>query len=223
MAVNVSLKRVQINKANTTMVVATAIAAFLLTFSLIAGRALLNKRSYQAKVISAKEKAVNQLRDNITATNSLVNSYKAFVSTSSNVLGGNPAGTGDKDGDNAKIVLDALPSQYDFPALASSLEKLMTDNGFKINAIGGTDDEVAQQGKQSSATPETVEMPFEFSATTDINGSKNLFALMQRSIRPLKVKTVDISGSNSNLTVDITGISYYQPEKSLDIEMKVVK
>ncbi len=220
---NTSLKRVQISKANTTMVIATAIAAFALTFTVIAGRALLNKRAYQAKVINAKEKAVDQLEANIKATNSLATSYKAFVSTSSNVIGGNPAGTGDRDGDNAKIVLDALPSQYDFPALASSLEKIALDNGYKINSITGTDDEVIQKENKESINPTPLAMPFQMSVQTNLTGAKNLLSLLERSIRPIKVQTVNLSGSNGELDVVITAETYYQPQKSLNIETKVVQ
>lgn len=205
------------------MVAATAIAAFLVAFSLVAGRSLLNKRAYQARVINAKEKAVTQLQANITATNTLVTSYKAFVSTPSNVIGGNPTGSGDKDGDNAKIVLDALPSQYDFPALTSSLEKMLSQNNYKINSITGTDDEVNQQKSDSSTNPKPIEIPFTVSVTSNVNGVKDLFGLLERSIRPIKVQTAEISGSNSQLTVNITAVTYYQPARSLNIQTEVVK
>src|SRR6185436_19057656 len=95
-------------------------------FSLMASRGLLGQRSYQARVINEKGKAVKQLQSNVAATKSLVDSYSNFTSLSSNVLGGNPRGTGDKDGDNGKIVLDSLPSKYDFPALTTSLEKILS-------------------------------------------------------------------------------------------------
>lgn len=220
---NVSLKRVQIGKANTTMVIATAVAAFVVTFSIIAGRALLNKRSYQARVIGAKEKAVDQLQENIEATNTLVNSYKVFVSTPTNVIGGNPTGTGDKDGDNAKIVLDALPSQYDFPALASSLEKILKGNGYRIDSITGVDDEVAQQDTPETNNPEPVAIPFELAVTTNLAGSKNLLTLLERSIRPIKVQTMSITGSNADMQVSITAETYYQPQKSLTIQTEVIR
>ncbi|MEO5627579.1 MAG: hypothetical protein ABIQ89_01685 [Candidatus Saccharimonadales bacterium] len=220
---NISLKRVQISKANTTMVIATAGAAFIVTFSIIAGKALVSKQAYQSRIIGGKEKAVNQLQANIKATNTLVTSYKAFVGTSSNVIGGNPAGTGDKDGDNAKIILDALPSQYDFPALASSLEKIMQGNGFKINTISGADDEIAQQTIDDTKSPAPVPMPFDLSITTNLGGTKDLLSLLERSIRPIKVQTVNISGNNSELTVNISAETYYQPQKTLTIRTEVVK
>ena len=119
-----SAKHLQINKANSNMVIIIAVAAFVVVFSLVASRALLEKSSYQRRVIAAKQKASNQLKANVEASKSLQASYKTFVSNPNNIIGGNPSGSGDNDGDNAKITLDALPSQYDFPALTSSLEKI---------------------------------------------------------------------------------------------------
>ncbi len=223
MAVNASLKRIQITKANTTMVMAIAAAAFVFTFTVVSGKALLNKRAYQSRVIAGKETAVKQLNANITASNSLAASYKVFVGTNENVIGGNPKGTGDRDGDNAKITLDALPSQYDFPALTSSLEKVLTSNGYKITSIQGTDDEIAQQKTEESASPTAVAIPFQLSVTTNIAGTKNLLNLMERSIRPINVQKVDLTGNNAKLDVAITAETYYLPQKGLNIETKVVK
>ena len=88
-------------------------------------------------------------------------SYTAFTGTPDNVIGGNPNGAGDKDGNNSKIVLDALPSKYDFP-IYYQYKKLLSIKGFTPKSISGTDDEVAQsQSKESKP----VEIPFQL--TTD--------------------------------------------------------
>lgn len=222
MASHTSNKRIQINKATTMMIIGVAIAAFLVTMSLVSSKALLNKRAYQSRVIKDKEVAAKQLKENIKAVDSLVVSYKAFTSTSDNIIGGNPSGTGERDGDNARIVLDALPSKYDFPALASSLEKILTSKNYKIENINGTDDEVGQSDKASS-TPEVVEMPFDVGVVTSNDGARELMTLFELSIRPIKIQTLELSGSNSDLTVSATATTYYQPEKTLNIETKVVK
>src|SRR3982751_3574674 len=95
-------KRALITKANSRMVAATASAAFVLIFCLVASKALWSQASYQNRIISAKKDAVKQLKADLNARDTLVDSYKTFVGTSQNVLGGNPTGTGDKDGNNAK-------------------------------------------------------------------------------------------------------------------------
>lgn len=218
----VSTKRLQISKANTQMVIVTGVAAFVVAFSFVACRALLAKRSYQAKIIGAKEQAVDQLQANIVAANELVASYKTFVETSSNVLGGNPNGSGKLDGDNAKIILDALPSQYDYPGLASSLEKVIQENNIKIDSITGTDDEIAQQS-QTIEKPQPVEVPFVVSVSTNLAGANNLLSVFQRSIRPIKVQKVEATGSNQELKMTVTALTYYQPQAGVTITKEVIK
>jgi len=217
-----SQKRTQIDKANTTMVVTVAVAAFVFVFSLIAAHALWVRMSYQNKVISEKETARNQLVANLDTVDDLVTAYKAFAETPENVLGGNPSGKGDKDGDNAKIVLDALPSKYDFPGLVTSLEKIIQDNGSSINSISGTDDEVAQ-GAAANGPNQPIEIPFELSAGGNYDSTQDLLTLLQRSIRPIKAQTVQLAGTNSELELTLTAITYYQPEKTLNIPKKVVE
>jgi hypothetical protein len=153
-----STKRLQISKANARMVLVVAIAAFVSTFSLVALQALASQRSYQSRVIAEKEVAVAQLVANQEAVDSLKESYRQFVDRDDNVIGGNPTGQGDRDGDNAKIILDALPSTYDFPAVTSSVEKMLAERNYNIDSITGIDDEVAQQDVDS-VNPEPIEIP----------------------------------------------------------------
>jgi Tfp pilus assembly protein PilO len=220
---HISTKRILIDKSQTTMVVATGIAAFVLVFSLIASKSLVGQMTYQNRVISAKKAAVSQLKDNISATTTLVNSYKAFVNTNQNVLGGNPAGTGAQDGDNAKIVLDALPSKYDFPALTTSLEKLITSQNLQIQSITGTDDEVAQSANATSATPKAVPMPFQIAVTGSYQGIQNLIKEFNSSIRPFQIKTIQLAGNQDHMTLTLTAQTFYQPEKDFNVTKKVIE
>jgi hypothetical protein len=175
-------------------------------------------------VISNKKKALSTLKSDLSAVNSLKDSYKSFINTPRNVLGGNPTGTGDQDGDNAKIVLDALPSKYDFPALATSLEKLINSQGLQIQAIGGTDDELAQASNQESATPQPIPEPFQIRVTGSYDATRNLLTVFERSIRPIQIQKIEISGDKGgSVTTTIDAQTFYQPEKSLKIRTEVVK
>jgi len=217
-------KRMAINKSNAQMVIVVAVAAFVTVFCLFAAKALWSQNSYQARVTTAKEKAHKQLQENITAYSQLTKSYQAFVSTPNNVIGGLTAGTGPNDGNNGKIVLDALPPSYDFPALTSTLEKILTDRGFKVGSITGTDDQLNQQQNTSSNKPTPVPMPFTFSVSNVSYASVGqLVTALQQSIRPIQIDTMDLSGGASNMTLNITAHTYYQPSKSLKINKQVIK
>ncbi|MEK7153010.1 MAG: hypothetical protein AAB834_03620 [Patescibacteria group bacterium] len=216
-------KRALIGKANSTIVIATAIAAFVVVFCAVASKALISQASYQNRVISAKKKALSTLQSDLNARDSLVSSYKTFVDTPQNVLGGNPEGTGGQDGDNAKIVLDSLPAQYDFPALATSLDILIQSQGLTILGISGTDDEVSQTANQLSADPQPIAMPFQIQVGGSYESISGLVNVFERSIRPFQILKVEISGNEGSMTAIIDAQTYYQPEKSLNIKTEVVK
>lgn len=215
-------KRELIDKTNSRMVGVIAVAAFLVVFSLISSRALWSQRGYQSQVIEEKEKAVSQLKKNKIAVDELKVSYSAFVGTQDNIIGGSTDAIGDRDGDNAKIVLDALPSKYDYPALVTSLEKLLTTNNFSLKSITGDDQEIDEQNSESK---EPVKMPFTMSS--EVNGYQQVDAFLKvlnASIRPIDYNELSISGSSeSTLEIEVDGFSYFQPSKGLTITKKVIK
>ena len=213
----------QVDKAQATMVVTVAVATFVAIFSLVSAKVLLKQRSYQARVISQQAAAETQLEKDIQSSKDLITSYKAFVGTSDNVLHGNPTGSGPQDGDNAKIILDALPSKYDFPALATSIEKILTARNLDINGITGTDDEVVQSGNNGSGDPQPVDMPFEFEVTGSYASMQQLIGDLQNSIRPFDIQKLEFQGSNDKMKLTLNAQTYYQPEKDLSIKEQTVQ
>ena len=216
-------KRLMIDKANATMMIVVGVTSFVVVFSLVASRALLSQSGYQSRVLKKRNEALNILKENNNNITSLVDSYKSFASETQNVLDGNPEGDGESDGDNPKIVLDALPSKYDFPGLISSIEKLLNDKGYKLEKIGGIDDEVTQH-EGTSVTPQPIDMPFPVSVKTNVTGMQNVLQLMELSIRPIYVQKLKVTAEQGGaLLVDISAKSFYQPEKTLKIRTEVVK
>jgi hypothetical protein len=220
----ISTKRVAISKANAQMVGIVAGAAFITIFCLVASKAVFSQERYQARVISAKEKANDQLEANLKNFSSLQKSYAIFNSAPTNIIGGSATGTGDNDGTNSKIILDALPSSYDFPALTSSLEKILADNNLKVSSITGTDDQVNQQNNLINPNPQAVSMSFSFTVN-DANYSSvsQLITKLQESIRPVVIDTLDLSGAANNMTATVNAHTYFQPVKGVSITKKVIK
>jgi hypothetical protein len=219
-----SMKRVAISKANAQMVAVVSVAAFVTIFCLFAAKAILSQTQYQARVITAKTKAHKQLQENIDTYGQLASSYKKFDSASTNIIGGSKNGPGPNDGSNSKIVLDALPSSYDFPALTSSIEKILSDSGMKVTSITGTDDELNQQRNAASPTPQPVSMPFAFTVSgANYNAVGQLITRLQQSIRPIQIDSIDLSGGINNMTLTVNAHTYYQPAKTVSITKQVVK
>jgi Tfp pilus assembly protein PilO len=224
MAQAVLTKRIAINKANAQMVGSVGVAAFVTVFCLVAVHALWGQNAYLSRVNSAKDKANKQLQANVTAASNLASSYKTFVGSNTNAIGGSATGTDQNDGDNAKIVLDALPSSYDFPALTASIEQILTSNNLKVATITGTDDEVAQAATTGSGDPQPVPMPFSFDVTdASYSQIQNLIQQLQSSIRPIQIDTITLSGSANNMKLTLNAHTYYQPGKTLNITKESVK
>lgn len=217
-------KRALIDKANTVTVVAAGVAAFLVVFSLVSAKSFVSQIGYQNKVIGAKKDTKKVLDKNLEARDSIVKSYNAFVGTDQNIIGGNTAtDQSDKDGDNAKIVLDALPSKYDFPALTSSLEKLATAQGLTIVKIDGVDDEVGQATKQQSSAPKEVPMLVKVSVKGSYTQLKSYIDQLERSIRPMQVQKYLVERNDDGITQTIDVQTFYQPEKVLELKKEVLK
>lgn len=218
-----SLKRALIEKSNTTIVVVTSVAAFIVVFSLVASWSLFGQFMYQSRVIGVNRTALDRLNKDIESTKSLETSYNAFISTPSNAIGGDPKGVGPQDGTNAKIILDALPSKYDYPALVTSLENILTGQSVQIQSISGTDDAAAQAANQTSSNPSPQPMPFQVVVTGKYDSINNVVSAFEHSIRPFQIQTMELSGDQNQLTLTINAQTYWQPAKNLNIKSEVVQ
>jgi hypothetical protein len=216
MAAMKSVKHLQIDKAKSRMLIVIAVAAALSVFSLYTTKLMISKANYQRKAINEKHKVVKQLKDNISASSSLINQYKLFADQNPNVLGGSVTGSGPLDGDNGRITLDALPSKYDAPALATSIEKILLDRGVAIQSIDIIDDQ-ASNPDQPSAKPEPAPLTFSFEAGSDYKNSQLLIKDFERSIRPFDVTSLELTGTDTSLRVKAGVTTYYQAPKSLSL------
>jgi Tfp pilus assembly protein PilO len=209
-----SEKRILIDKANTSIFIAITLASAVLVFSAVSVKSMFTQSGHRSRVIKEKKLAAKTLTDNDKEVGKLIDSYKAFENAPESVIR-----TADK---NSKIVLDSLPPKYDFPALASSLEKILTEGGYGITGISGSDNELANKDLQS-AEPVPVEMPFTLSVSGDYTKVKALVADLERSIRPIYLTNITLSGSETDAKLSVTAKTYYQPGKNLEISSKVVK
>lgn len=222
--VDYSGKRVALSKTNAQVLAIVAAACFVTIFCLFATKTVLSNNSYQAKVISEKQKALDQLETNQEEFNKLKTAYAAFDGASSNVIGGVKDGSGDKDGSNSKIILDGLPSTYDFPALASSIEKIVKSVNLRVSGIQGTDDQINQQANAASPDPQVVEIPFSFTVeNANYDSVRKVVDATQKSIRPLNIDKITLSGGGSNMTMTLDVRTFYQPAKNVDYKTRTVE
>lgn len=213
-----SLKYLKIDKANSAILAATSVAAFILVFTLFALSAMWDIRDYQLRVIDQKEETRDILIDNFEVANVLDQSYQAFIAPPENIIGGSSEGEGSRDGDNARIVLDALPSRYDFPALATSVEAILSEQGLRINDISGSDEELVRADLDAD---EPIEIPFGFSIAGEYDQIQLLTDAIERSIRPFRFQQIEIRADSSDeIRLEASLVTYFQPEKRFDIERR---
>jgi hypothetical protein len=218
-----STKRLAISQANTQIVTVVAIASFVTVFCLVASHAVWGQTQYQSRVTKADNAAHQQLLQNVQAFSNLSVAYQAFDSSPSNIIGGTSNGTGANDGENAKIILDALPSSYDFPALTSSIEKILTDGNFTISGITGTDEQLTEPTQQN-ANPQPIPIPFGFSVTNaNYTSVQQLMMTLQNSIRPIQIDSLTLSGASNSMQLTVVAHTFYQPGKALGITKEEVR
>jgi hypothetical protein len=233
-----SVKHLQISKSQSSMLGVIVAATAIAVFGLFATKALIVKGAYQRRALHARRQVVDQLKDNYKAANQLFNQYQVFASQDPNVIGGkatdNGSGsssditykcsdktksgsTGSQDGNNPQIVLDALPSTYDAPALASSIEKILSGQQVAFESLAVTDDPSANSD-QAQANPQSKAIPFQFEGNTTFDGGKKLLQDFERSIRPFDLNTLEITGTDQKLRLKVGMTTYFQPSKSLDLQ-----
>jgi hypothetical protein len=248
MKVMSSIKHLQIHKANNMMFIAVGIATVISVFSLLSAKALLGESSYQHKVLKQRRQAVDQLKKNIESAKTLKQQYDAFENQNPNIIGGrggvdlaialskgqdqNGAVTvngqlitlSGQDGDNARIVLDALPSRYDFPALISSIEKIANLDHAPLQSVTGTDESIPDSQDGTNAPVQSAPQPIPFSITTqtDYSTTQTLVKDFERSIRPIDISHFSLHGNGTSMSATIESNTFFQQPIQLQIIEKEV-
>ena len=126
------------------------------------------------------------------------------------------------NGDNARIVLDALPSKYDFPALISSVSNILTDDKITSPSVTGTD-ESATIDSSATTNPQPQEIQLTVTGTGTYENVQAFVQDLERSIRPFDVVSLQLAGPQDSLIFTLTVNTYFQPAKSLNVVTQEVK
>jgi hypothetical protein len=229
----ITSKHIQIDKAQSTMLAATVAATIITVFSLISARTLLAEARFQNRVINARHAATKQLQANVEAAKTLANQYnQVFVgSSATNVIGGNNQNTEQvngqtvaaqpPNGDNGRITLDALPTTYDYPALLTSLSKLLAQDGIGSPSIGGSD-QFTTLNSSPASSPKVGNIDLTIGGTSSYQGIQSFVKDLERSIRPFDINRLTLTGSETSMTLSANVTTYFQPAKTLNLNTKEV-
>lgn len=198
-------KREQISKAGSTVFIAVAIAAVIISISVVGIRFLWQKKGYNDRVIGAKVTARKQIEDNITNLQSLTEKYPEL----------------EKSSTNPKTILNALPSTYDYPALSSSIEFLAQASDVQL--VGQVGQDNSATAEKTSNDPLPIEIPLDIEVRGSYGAVANFAGNLERSIRPIIVKNIRYTGTASALRATIQASTYYQPARSLDASRSTIQ
>ncbi len=198
-------KRQLINKSSSTIVVSMAAAAFILSFSLVTINFLWDLSQHNLRIIAKKAEASEVLKQNVENIEKL---QKSFV-----VL---------EAGDvKSSTILDALPSKYDFPALATSIESLVQRSGMTLESFSG--DDLEDSAIQEATQPTPVELEFSINVSGSYSDLQKLISNLERTIRPMKITQFELKGNDTRMTSTLQITTYYQPATSLDVETRTIE
>ena len=210
---------IKLDKSKTNSVTLLAIACFILIFGLFTIKTLFGFYAYQNLVISAQKSSLSNINGDQQVANSVESSYKSFVNQPNNIIGGLSTGTTSTSGNNAKIILDALPQTYDFPALMSSTQSLLTVPGITIDSLTGSDTSLNQ-----IASSQPIPIPISFTVEGSYSSIQNLFSVLNRSVSPIDILTVALTGQDTDLTASVTAQTYYySPASGIFSSTEVIK
>lgn len=212
-------KRQQIEVAGRTMFMWVAIAAIAVSFCLATGQYLFSKWDFNNKIIGKKNTAAQTLANNITNASKLkeevdnltANQDLASIKT-------------DPNDPNTKSVLDALPTTFDPAALATSLQQVvLSRSGASIESITVPPDVETSSDASASAKTGAQEIKFSLIATGTYDKIRSLMIDLNRTVRPMKLTTLTLNGSDNNLRASFEYVTYYQPAKSVKLGEEAVK
>lgn len=223
----VSTARLKMDKTNSRILTVVVVAVFVSVFCLVSSKALLQQAAYQRRLLGARRTTVEQLIKDKDAANTLMDQFANVFQGSSptNILGGKSvaaANTMPPDGNNASIVLDSLPTTYDFPALISSVEKILNSNSISSPQINGTDQSATADNK-SSDKPKSATISLTVAGQGSYDHIQKLIADFERSTRPFDITSLQLTGSNNFMSFQMNLYTYYQQAKTLGIGSKEVK
>lgn len=219
-------KRQQITRANRMMFLWIAGVSVVVGISIVLMIFLAQKIWFGEKVLYEKGKTAQILDDNLKAVASLKENIN-IRNTDQNLA----ATKLNSSNPPLQSVLDALPADANSTALASSLQtKLLNGvSGVVVETISvdPVSGETAQDDASAASNASGPgEINFSFSVSTGTNNYaalKQVLERLERSIRPFNVTTLTVEGQGDKVLMTVSGVSYYNPAKTVQLTEKAVK
>ncbi len=218
-----------ISKSNKETFIWVAITGAVVAASLVILQFLVREAIFNNKVLSAKSVANDTLIQNIETAETLKANVNALLSNDG--LASVKRDDANKDASNLSIILDALPVNGDATDFADSMQKVvLPPSQVTISQLSTSSLNSAELGAEQSAegleqvsVTDPLEAPFQTSVSGNYDQIKQALVDMARVIRPINPKRISILGSDSTLIVEVDGVTYYMPSRTLSIQKETLK
>jgi len=219
-------KRTQISKANKVMFIWIAGASALVSFAIVTSFFLGQKLIFNEKVLFEKNKTVNVLNINNGAVEELATNIRALDADAALSL----AKANEKD-QAIQVILDALPSYANSPALGASLQiKLLagvpglTLESLQVTPVEGVESLTTGAVEDAGATTASGnEITFRFSISGSEDTLRAALKNLERSIRTIDITSLIIESQGDIQLMTVAGRAFYEPAKNVVLYDKVVK
>ncbi len=189
---------------NNYIIVLVLISLLVVGGSVLVGNAMLGTLLRDAKVVVAKDKANKQLDKDVTAAPVLVSNYNQL-------------------GSRQKLIMDALPTDADFPGLLGYMEGMSGVAGMSLKLIGPSATVAPSTADTSGGTAKPQMYSFNMNLEGNYASLVKLLGLIEQSARPMRVTDIQVTGTASSLSAIMDVTTWYQDKATLPITTEEIK
>lgn len=218
-------KRQQIAGTRKEVLMWVAIASAVVVICLVVGMNIFQRIQYQMKVNTEISKTAKTMEANVKAIDGLI---KNVNDLRANRLLTAPGLKAD-DSTVFQVVIDALPTENDSVSLSSSLQnKILNRSGVTIEQISVDGESSSSSNDDDEVTTSNVEFPvaqpinFRISIVGTYESIKQTLTDIERTIRPIIINSLEISGTDDRLTATIQATTYYSSNVNFQVGEKEV-
>lgn len=192
------------------------VCTFVLVFSFLFSKELIADIKFNQKVITEKNKVNATLKSNVDSLDELKNNFESL----------------NKEGPSPSKVLQALPTSTEYASLSDEYEAMAGASGARLSniALDTSQSTSSSTSSSSSSLAPTVantdslqKFRFRISVTGTYASLQQLTQSIQKSLRPTRIETVNISGSEPSVTADFVITTYFQPRALLELPEEVIQ
>lgn len=224
-------KRQQIARANRLMFIWIAVASVIAGASLVVSIMLVQRLTYNEKILGEKNNTASILRKNNEVVPALeANIRKLLVNEDLGRVKAKPE-------DSAlQVVLDALPADANSLAFGASLQSRLLGNidgltveSTTVDPVVGVEstNEQLENTQDASSGSSDVDMhnqiTFRFTVSGSADALKTVLQRLESSIRAVHVRQITTESSGGNLQMKVEGATFYEPGRTVELKDKTVR